>query len=640
MKLIFTEENCTGCNRCVRTCPVLTSNIAITEGHVSVDNDACIGCGACFDSCMHHARNFEDDTEVFFEDLKKNKKISVIIAPAFVANYPNEWKKILGYLKKAGVNHIYSVSFGADITTWAYLKYITENNFLGGISQPCPAIVTYIEKYQPELIERLVPIHSPMMCTAIYAKKYLGITDDIAFLSPCIAKKLEISDPNTDGFVKYNVTYEKLMKYIGDAYKSCEDYEDEINYGLGSIYPMPGGLRENVEYFLGKEYVVRQVEGESEAYHYLKEYSKRIKRGDKLPFMVDILNCQKGCIYGTATEPERNTEDVMLTISEMRVAKNMNAKDEKRSLRGKKSADKSPWTANPEKRLEYLMEAFKELNVKDFVRRYSNKAINVSTPSVKEADDIYLTMNKISKESREINCGACGYSTCEYMMQAIHNGVNRKENCVHYIKDLVQAESEDIKRIREEEKLATEAKEANIENVIEHFNVLNNVAAEVALANENSASDATELAKETEDLRELSNSLAETLVILKDFMDVYQDSNKEIEGIAGKTNLLSLNASIEAARAGEAGRGFAVVAGEIRVLADSTKELISANNGKANEILPKIEESLKVIETLVGDVSNISTRVASIAAVTEEISAQTQYLQSMSEELKRIVESI
>ena len=37
-----------------------------------------------------------------------------------------------------------SVSFGADITTWGYIKYITENNFYGGISQPCPAVVGYI----------------------------------------------------------------------------------------------------------------------------------------------------------------------------------------------------------------------------------------------------------------------------------------------------------------------------------------------------------------------------------------------------------------------------------------------------------------------------------------------------------------
>lgn len=118
MELIYANDNCTGCNKCVRDCPVLIANVATDAGKVTVDSEKCIACGACFDACEHNAREYQDDTKSFFTALEAGKKISVILAPAFLANYPHEYKKVLGYLKEKGVNHIYSVSFGADITTW------------------------------------------------------------------------------------------------------------------------------------------------------------------------------------------------------------------------------------------------------------------------------------------------------------------------------------------------------------------------------------------------------------------------------------------------------------------------------------------------------------------------------------------
>ena len=637
MELIYTNDDCTGCNKCVRDCPVLIANVATDAGKVTVDSEKCIACGACFDACEHNAREYQDDTKTFFTALEAGKKISVILAPAFLANYPHEYKKVLGYLKEKGVNHIYSVSFGADITTWGYLKYITEHKFLGGISQPCPAVVNYVEKYIPELLPKMMPIHSPMMCMAIYIKKYLKCDDELAFISPCIAKKIEITDPNCYDYVKYNVTFQKLFETIGNKYQGCKEYEDELEYGMGALYPMPGGLRENVEHFLGKEQVVRQVEGEAEAYRYLHEYLERIKTNKRQPFMVDILNCSKGCIYGTATELERNTDDVMLTLSDMRNKTANAGTDTKRGLFGKKAKNGSPWDESvPEKdRLANLMKAFEGLDINDFVRKYTNKSVEIKEPAEHEIQEIFASMNKTDAASQKLNCESCGYSSCRNMARAIYNHVNVKENCVHYVKSVAENEKEKIQNLMEEEQQKQEIHNQKLADITEQFVSLSENIDQLGDANE-----ATTLAQHIQEISNFCQELNSSLATMSDFINIYKASNEDISSIAGQTNLLSLNASIEAARAGEAGRGFAVVASEIRELSDSTKNLIVENDAKAEEIIPKINASIDSIKDLIENINDMNEKVATIAATSEEISSQTSCVQSMADELRDAVENI
>lgn len=636
--LIYTNEDCTGCNKCVRVCPTLVSNIA-QDNQILVNPQSCVACGACIKACGHGARTFHDDTDSFFADLKSGKKISVIIAPAFLANYPGEYKRVLGYLKSLGVRHIYSVSFGADITTWGYLKYITEHNFVGGISQPCPAVVDYVEKYIPELIPRMMPVQSPMMCMAIYIKKYLKITDDLAFISPCVAKKNEITDANNKGYVKYNVTFLKLMQYIKGAYSSCPEYTDELEYGMGSLYPMPGGLRENVEHFLGKGQVIRQVEGEQEAYRYLEEYLKRVNNKAELPLMVDILNCSKGCIYGPAADPDKNTDDVLLTLSRMRDID----KGEIKKRGPLKKKNKNPWTEQipQSQRLKNLMEAFSGLNLSDFMRKYdSSKTVQVKEPSKDQLNQIYLSMNKDTQKKQVINCSACGYETCKDMARAVFNGVNAKENCIHYIKELAELERQNLERVNEQQKLESENKENRIGAIKGQFTTLSNAVTELNDANEASANEASDLAGKLTDISNFCYSLEDSLASILNFIDIYKNTSENIVNIANKTNLLSLNASIEAARAGEQGRGFAVVAEEIRNLSASIKTLLEKDNQRAEETIPKVDASVDSIKKLIESINHMNDRVSTIAANSQEIAAQTASVQVMAENLKGEVEDI
>ncbi|MCR4740324.1 MAG: EAL domain-containing protein [Lachnospiraceae bacterium] len=431
--LVYTNDRCIGCNKCIRSCSCIGACVSTMPdengvSRIEVDGSLCVACGACFDVCEHNARDFRDDTKRFFDDLKNGEKISLLIAPAFPANYPELSHKILGGLKALGVNRMISVSFGADITTWGYINYIQKHDFAGGISQPCPAVVGYIERYMPELLPRLFPVQSPLMCAAIYARKELGITDRLAFISPCIAKKLEIDDPNNHGYVSYNVTFDHLMKYAAEHDIYGAPCKDEIEYGLGSIYPMPGGLKENVVWLLGDDVFIRQVEGEKRLYHYLRQNKDRLRDGVTPFLFVDALNCENGCICGTGTEMSLSvTDDALYNLHDIKEAV-------------KKEDGGSAWSGSltPEERLANLNEQFGHLKLEDYLRKYTDRSGQciLRIPDPEELEMIFLEMNKLDEASRHINCSCCGYDSCEEMAVAIHNGFNHKDNCIHYLKDM------------------------------------------------------------------------------------------------------------------------------------------------------------------------------------------------------------
>lgn len=240
---------------------------------------------------------------------------------------------------------------------------------------------------------------------------------------------------------------------------------------------------------------------------------------------------------------------------------------------------------------------------------------------------IVTGINRISNLMKEIAGGNFnitidekGNAEFEMLSQSINKMVENTSNNINENKALLEQQKEDMERnnalIRNVKNACRDLEHVTSET-LENADGIYNGTGEQERAVEDLKYVMEQLARELKESADASGSITEAtgnsvkeilhtqsqMELLKDSMQKISEMSAAIEKIIGeinsiakRTNMLSLNASVEAARAGEMGKGFSVVATQIGELAARSAQAAKETNELITNSMRAVESGRQITD--------------------------------------------
>lgn len=388
--------NCQDCCRCIRVCPV--GAIRVTGGQARVDGELCVQCGICVCQCPQKAKRVESALDTVREMVQGQSPVAASIAPSFAALYDG-WRamRLPSALRKLGFSIVSEAAEGGKAVA-------EETSRAAGnacITTCCPAVVSYVRKYKPELVSLLMPVVSPMVAHGRMLKNRLGATAKVVYIGPCAAQKGEAMLPVAAGAVDAVLTFDELDQWMREEdidLSRCPEsgFETCGSPGDARLLPLEGGLLKTagfqsdvgnprVLHVSGAEEIIRLFDTSASQWSY---------------DIIEANFCRGGCVGAFCLAQQKD----IYTAARHVIAYASTAVD---------MPGESPCVE--------LSASFTATPVKPLL------------PDIPEAKILQILeeTGKAEPEAR-LDCGACGYKTCRENAIAVARGIAEPGMCVSY----------------------------------------------------------------------------------------------------------------------------------------------------------------------------------------------------------------
>lgn len=295
---------------CQTACPFDAILYDKNQKSTYIDNDRCLNCGACIDSC----KNGLILDKVYFlpvlDLIKNNKHVFAAVAPAISGQFGDSvtMDKLRAALIKIGFTDMVEVAFAADVLSIKeaaeFDRHVHGPNDLMITSCCCPLWIGMLRKVYKDLVPDLSPSISPMVAAARMIKK-INKDAKVVFIGPCIAKKAEAKDKDLNDAVDFVLTFEELDE-IFTALKIKPDKLQGIpsmEYASkgGRLYARSGGVSIAVSDVIKELYPKKskyfkaiQASGVKDC----KELLENALKGNLDANFLEGMGCIGGCVGG------------------------------------------------------------------------------------------------------------------------------------------------------------------------------------------------------------------------------------------------------------------------------------------------------------------------------------------------------